>query len=268
MKKTRESVARKLREQELGKTIKKSFCLKMLPVFGVGFALIIVAAALWIRSAQTQKDDLYTELTTSARLTNMYGVTLDEKYVDGHWVLGSKEEVLVWMDLPTDIDHFKGNLEATFPYEVKAGKTGTINVKLTNHENATIYMAALEFVADDDLVLEAGISHKAHGNSGDVGFWNSSSYEMNCLKDILGPGKKSYMHFSIYTSSQNDPVVFSGKHLSSVGYDVNYDIRAIGNFSERRYERVYGAIAVKEDLIGKMLPLEPSPSEVPQDSRQ
>lgn len=224
-------------------------------------SFLLIAAMILIRGIVRKSEaPALTEKNVDIRLTNMYGETLSDKYTNGYWTLGSEEEVLVWMDLPNDIDQLDGRLESTFPYEVKAGETGQIDVKLTSDENGTIYTGTLNFVAADDLTLESGVEHKAHSNSGDVTFWNDECYEMSCLTDILDAGKKTYMHYSLYTSSKNVPIIFNGGY-SSVGYDMDYDIRAIGEFGNNTYERVHGG-TVNEKVIANQLPTEPSPSEI------
>lgn len=221
-------------------------------IFAVAAMLVIVIGVLMYNSI--------TRKTMDVRLTNMFGVTLSEKYVDGRWTLGSEEEVLVWMDLPNDIDQLKGRLESTFPYRVKAGETGKIKIKLLSYENDTVYTGTLKFVATEDLVLESGVSHKSHTNSGEVQFWNDVSCEMNCLEDILGSGKKTYMHYSLYTSSKNAPIIFSGGY-SSTGYNMLYDIRAIGRFDYSDYKYAQGSRS-NSRLITNWLPTELSPDEL------
>lgn len=202
----------------------------------------------------------YAEKNMTVRLTNMYGVTLEDALVDGRWMLREDQDVLVWMDLPTDIEQLDGKVESTFPYEVKAGETGVIEIAVTSYEDETIYNGTLEFVAEDDLTLEAGVRHNPHSNSGDIQFWNDNAYEMNCLSDILGKGKKSYMHYALFTSAENEPIVFCGGY-SSVGYNMQYDVRAIGDFDNDGYIYVHGG-TYYEGLKGKMLPCEPAPGEV------
>lgn len=197
-------------------------------------------------------------IETSARLTNMHGVTLADKQVDDYWILDSEEEVLIWMDLPDCPEDLCGKLISTFPYEVTAGETGVVNLKLKTDANIT-YKAQLKFQAADDLTLETGVQHKLHGNSGQIEFHNDTSYEMCSLTDILGPGRKSYVHYSLYTSGTNGPVAFRGGS-SSIGYYMTYDVKAVGDFNKKQYVETSSHI-YDPDLDHQRLPLEDPPAD-------
>ena len=189
---------------------------------------------------------------TELRLTDLDGATLDGALVDGQWTLSKDQEVLVWMDLPTDIAYLDGKVSSSFPYEVSAGETGAIHVELVSYENHTTYVGDLEFVATDDLTLETGIKHADHKNSGNVILVNDNDRGINCPDQVDHP--RVYMHYSLFTSAKNEPIIYDGGSYS-LGCEMQYKISAIGDFDARSCK------AVHKDTYRDMPTDEPDPGE-------
>lgn len=151
--------------------------------------------------------------------TDLYGCRIDTG-ADGEWELGANQDVLVWFEIPNGIDQLNANITSVYPYEVLAGETGTIELEAYCFGDGVKYVGSLEFTALDDLTLGA-VRNINHGNARvEV----ENSYDEHCI------------HYPLYTSCSGKYNVYRAYGgLTSVGYDVKFDINPIG-----APEMVYG----------------------------
>lgn len=67
--------------------------------------------------------------------------------------IGADQDVVVWVNLPDGIDNLNARFESSYPAEIKAGETGTIEVNIICYDNQTKYVGSLDMIATDDLSL-------------------------------------------------------------------------------------------------------------------
>lgn len=155
--------------------------------------------------------------------TDIHGVTIEQN-ADNKWELTADQDVLVWLDLPTTIEQLNGNVSSSYPYDVKAGETGTIKVEVYCRDNYTKYVGTLDFVAADDLTLGA-VCHGTNLRNMSIGINNGMSRRFSWMKE----GKHAYIHYPLYTSCAGEYNVYPIRNDQyGSGYDVDFDITAIG----------------------------------------
>ncbi len=154
-------------------------------------------------------------------LTDMSGEVLLGK-ISGNtdrtsrWILEKNQDVLVRMDLPVEPNDFNIEITSTYPYQVKSGENGVIEIEVTDVNTGVIYVGSLLFTAYDDLTMQAGVQHCANYNSGEV------------------VAEDNYIHYSLYTSTGDAPRRTYGGYSGWMG-SVHYWIEAIGDFDESEY---------------------------------
>ncbi len=162
-------------------------------------------------------------VTCDFRLTDTNGLSLD-KNANGQWELSSDQDVLVWLDLPDDIEELDADISSSYPYEVKAGETGVIKIEAYCSSNYTEYIGSLEFVATDDLTLGA-VGHGANYHNSSIVINNDTNRNFSWMEE----GKHAYVHYPLYTSCAGEYNVYPIRGgQSSTGYEVSFDISATG----------------------------------------
>lgn len=145
------------------------------------------------------------------------------KNANGQWELHADQDLLVWLDLPSNINELDAHIESNYPYTVKAGEEGIITFKVACHNKIT-YTSQLNFIAADDLTLGAvcnGLNLRNHT----IGINNDTCRMFQWME----PGKHTYVHYPLYTSCANKYDVYTIRGgQSSVGYNVSFNITADG----------------------------------------
>lgn len=118
---------------------------------------------------------------------------------DGQWELGADRDVLVWFNLPTNINELDISIESSYPYEVKKGETGTIEVEaIQRHDGYKLRLyGSLEFVAQDDLTI-GSLSEDVRRSSAEVIVANDSVPRYEWMAD----DKHAYFNYPLYTSCE------------------------------------------------------------------
>lgn len=164
-----------------------------------------------------------TTVECSVRLADINGRSID-KNANGQWELEADQDVLVWLDLPSNIEDLYADVKSTYPYEVKVGETGTIKFEVFCFDNDTKYTGTLDFVAADDLTI-GSVCNGTNIRNQTIGINNDTCSEFAWME----PGKHAYIHYPLYTSCDGRYNVYPiNGGRSSVGYDVNYNITAKG----------------------------------------
>ena len=187
-------------------------------------------------------------VTCPLSFTDINGLTI-AKNVNDQWELTADQDVLVWFDLPSDIEQLDANIKSSYPYMVKAGEQGTITMEVFNSDNSTKYVGTLDFIAADDLTIGA-VQHGFNLRNREVGVGNDTARRFSWMEE----GKHAYVHYPLYTSCSGKYNVYQIQgDKSSVGYDVYYDIVATnapqmshismypdGDISKEPYKRTPG----------------------------
>ena len=158
------------------------------------------------------------------RLANIDGLDA-ERYTPDQWLLSEDQDVLVWLDLPNNVDEFHLNISSTYPYEVKAGETGTIQIKAVDTYEHKTYTGTLEFRAEDDLIIGALTGHGGNLRNESLEVHNGDTPMFPWMQ----PGKHAYIHYGLYTSCEGKygvATIDGGEN--SVGYYASYTIEPLG----------------------------------------
>lgn len=158
------------------------------------------------------------------RLANIDGLDA-ERYTPDQWLLSEDQDVLVWLDLPNNVDEFHLNISSTYPYEVKAGETGTIQIKAVDTYEHKTYTGTLEFRAEDDLTIGALTGHGGNLRNESLEVHNGNTLMLPWMQ----PGKHAYIHYGLYTSCEGKygvATIDGGEN--SVGYYASYTIEPLG----------------------------------------
>lgn len=159
----------------------------------------------------------------SASFTDIYGIDISRNS-NNQWELSANQDLLVWVDLPSNIDQLDADIVSSYPYEVKAGETAAVHFEVYCINNYTKYTAEVNFVAVDDLTL-GSVCHGTNLRNRSIGISNGTERNFSWME----PGKHAYVHYPLYTSCAGEYNVYKIRGgRSSVGYDVDFEINAIG----------------------------------------
>lgn len=181
---------------------------KFITAASVAALLLVIAFLAWPRS--------------SIRLADIDGYDIP-KNANGQWELHADQDLLVWLDLPSNINELDAHIESSYPYEVKSGETGTISFKVSC-ENKITYASQLNFIAADDLTLGA-VCNGLNLRNQTIGINNDTCRMFQWME----PGKHAYVHYPLYTSCADKYDVYTIRGgQSSTGYNVSFNITADG----------------------------------------
>lgn len=135
--------------------------------------------------------------------------------------VGADQDVVVWVNLPDGIDKLNARFESSYPAEIKAGETGTIEVSVVCYDNHTKYVGSLTISAIDDLTL------------GTARRWTRNAYyDRFTVKHkyfaVVEDESRLHTHttYSLYTSCDADTEMYDRCNgVYSVDLSLHYSIR-------------------------------------------